>query len=101
MLGAVVEVSGQRLAGCGAVGLLLRSVPPSSLQLEVARAPLPYCTAGGLWVGGHGSPWGGVPRHCPLSPPPCPSPGPTGRGRYRLRRLCGSWCCSGGGFCRR
>ena len=70
MLGAVVRVSGQRLAGCGAVGLPSCSVPPSSLPLEVARAPPPHCTVGGVWVGGPGSAGGGVPRHCHLPPPP-------------------------------
>ena len=70
VLGAVVRVSGQRLAGCGAVGLLSRSVPASSLPLEVARAPPPHCTGGGgCESGGSGLDGGGVPRHRPLSPP--------------------------------
>ena len=69
MLGAVVRVSNRRLAGCGAVGLPSLSVPPSSLPLEVARAPPPHCTVGGVLVGGPGSARGGVPRHCHLPLP--------------------------------
>ena len=37
--GAAVRVSGQRLAGCGAVGSPPRSLPSPSLLREVARAP--------------------------------------------------------------
>ena len=37
--GAAVRVSGQRLAGCGAVGSPPRSLSPPSLPWEVARAP--------------------------------------------------------------
>ena len=47
MLGAAVWVSGQRLASCGAVGFPSRSLPPSSLPQEVARAPLSRFTVGG------------------------------------------------------
>ena len=101
MLGAAVRVSGQWLAGCGAVGLPSRSLPPSSLPLEAARAPPPRRTVRGVWVGGPGSAGGGVPRHCPLPTPSRPSPGPTGRGRHLRRRLYGGWGCGGGGFRRR
>ena len=51
--------------------------------------------------GGSGGPaplGGGVLRHCPRSPRPCPSPGPKGRGRHPCRRLCWGWVCGGGGF---
>ena len=80
MLEAAVRVTGQRLMGCGAVGLPSRSLPRPSLPLEVARAPPPRRTEGGLWVGGPGSAGGGVPRHCPLPTPSRSSPGPAGRG---------------------
>ena len=69
MLGAVVQVSGQRLAGCGAVGLPSCSVPPSSLPLEVARAPPPRCTLEEVWVGGPGCAGGGRPPAMSPSPP--------------------------------
>ena len=101
MLGAAVRVSGQRLAGCGAVGLPSRSLPPPSHPLEVARAPPPRRTVGGVWVGGLALAGGGVLRHCPLPTPSRSSPGPAGRGRYLRRRLRGGWSCGGGGFRRR
>ena len=101
MLGAAVLVSGQRLAGCGAVGFPSRSLPPSSLPLDVARAPSPRRIVGGVWVGGPGSAGGESPRHCPLPTPSRPSPGPMGRGRHLRRQLCGGWGCGGGGFRRR
>ena len=101
MLGGAVRVSSQRLARCGAVGLPSRSLPPSSIPLEVARAPPPRCTVGGVWVEGPGSTEGGVLRHCPLRTPSRPSPGPTGRGRHLCRCLCGGWGCGGDGFRRR
>ena len=101
MLGAAVRVSSQRLAGCGAVGPPLRSLPPPSLPREVARAPLSRCTVGGAWVGGPGSARGGAPRHHP--PPTLPRllSGPTGHGRHLCRCLRGGWGCGGGGFRRR
>ena len=52
VLGAATRVSGQRLAGCGAVGLPSRSLPPSCPPLEVARAPSPRRTKGGCGSGG-------------------------------------------------
>ena len=61
VLGAVLRVIGQRLAGSGAVGLLSRSVPPSSLPLEVGRAPLPHCTVGGAVGRRARLRWGGRP----------------------------------------
>ena len=70
MLGAVVRVSGQRLSGCGAVGLLSRSVPPSSLPLGVARAPPPHCTVGGAVGQGARLRWGGRPASLSPVPPP-------------------------------
>ena len=45
--GAAVRISGQRLAGCGAVGSPPRSLSPPSLPQEVARAPLSHRTVGG------------------------------------------------------
>ena len=54
--GAAVRVSGQRLAGCGAVGSPPRSLSPPSLPREVAPAPSSRCTVGGAWVGGPSSP---------------------------------------------
>ena len=101
VLGAVVRVSGQQLAGCGAVHLLSRSVPPSSLPLEVARAPLPHCTVGGGVGQGARLRWGDRPAALFPVPPTRPSPGPMGRGRHRRRRSCGGWGCGGGGFRRR
>ena len=98
MLGAAVWVSGQRLVGCGAVGLPSRSLPQSSLPQEVARAPPSRCTVGGAWVGGPCSARGGVPRHCHPPTPSRPWPGPTGRGRHLSLRLCGGWGCGGGEF---
>ena len=70
VLGLVVRVSGQRLAGCGAVGLLSRSVPPSSLPSEVARAPLSHCTVGGGVGRGARLRWGGRPASLSPVPPP-------------------------------
>ena len=67
MLGAVARVSGQRLASCGAVGLPSRSLPPSSLRLEVARVPPPRRMVRGVWVGEPGSAGGEQPAA--LSPP--------------------------------
>ena len=54
--GAAVRVSGQRLAGCGAVGSPPRSLSLPSLPREVARAPPPSRIVGGAWVGGPSSP---------------------------------------------
>ena len=54
--GAAVRVSGQRLAGCGAVGSPPRSLSTPSLPREVARAPSSRRTVGGAWVGGPSSP---------------------------------------------
>ena len=98
MLGAAVWVSAQRLAGCGSVGLPSRSLPPPCRPLEVARAPPPRCTVGVVWVGGPGSPGGGVPRPCLLQTPSRPSPGLTGRGRHLRLCLFGGWGCGGGRF---
>ena len=70
VLGAVVRVSGQRLAGCGAVGLPSGPVPSSSLPLEVARAPPPHCTVGGGGGWGARLRRGGRPAALsPASPP--------------------------------
>ena len=84
---AAVRVSGQQLAGCGAVGSPPRSLSPRSLPPEVARAPPTRRIVGGAWVGGP-------------SPPP-----PLSRvrrlGRYLRRRLCGGWGCGGGWLRRR
>ena len=95
MPGAAFRVSGQRLVGRGAVGPPSRSVPPSPLSLEVARALSSRCTVGGAWVGG-GHP-------AALSPPTLsrPSSGPTGRGGHLRRLLCGGWGFGGGGYRRR
>ena len=46
-----MRVSGQRLAGCGAVGPPPRSLSPPSLPREVARAPLSRRIVEGAWVG--------------------------------------------------
>ena len=54
--GAAVRVSGQRLAGCGAVGSPPRSLSPPSLPWEVARVPPSRRIVGGAWVGGPSSP---------------------------------------------
>ena len=54
--GAAVRVSGQRLAGCGAVGSPPRLLSPPSLPREVARAPPPRRIVGGAWVGVPSSP---------------------------------------------
>ena len=70
VLGAVVRVSSLRLWGRGAVGLLPRSVPPSSLPLEVARVPRPHCTVGGGVGRGALLRWGASRVTVPC-PPPC------------------------------
>ena len=70
MLRAAVRVSGQRVGGCGAVGLPSRSLPPSSFPLEVARAPPRRREVGGVWVGGPGSAGAGASRGTVPSPPP-------------------------------
>ena len=54
--GAAVRVSGQRLAGCGAVGSPPRSLSPPSLPREVAHAPPSRRIFWGAWVGGPSSP---------------------------------------------
>ena len=54
--GAAVRVSGQQLAGCGAVGSAPRSLSPPSLPRELARAPPSGRILGGAWVGGPSSP---------------------------------------------
>ena len=54
--GAAMRVSGQRFAGCGAVGSPPRSLSPPSLPREVARAPPSRRIVGGAWVGGPSSP---------------------------------------------
>ena len=54
--GAAVRVSGQRLAGCSAVGSPPRSLSPPSLPREVARAPPSGRIVGGAWVGRPSSP---------------------------------------------
>ena len=56
LLGAAVRVSGQLLAGCGAVGSPPRSFSPPSLPWEVARAPPSRRIVGGALVGGPSSP---------------------------------------------
>ena len=82
--GAAVRVSGQRLAGCGAVGSPPRSLSPPSLPREVARAPSSRRTVVGAWVGG------------PAPPPPLSRV--RRLGRHLLRRLCGGSGCGGGGL---
>ena len=85
--GVAVRVSGQWLAGCGAVGSPPRSLSPHSLPREVAH-PLASCrTVGGAWVGGP-------------SPPPQLSR-TRHLGLHLRRRLCGGWGCGDGGLCRR
>ena len=64
------RVSGQWLAGRGAVGLVSRSVPLSSLPLEVARAPLPHCRVGGGCGSGGPALLGGASRGTVPCPPP-------------------------------
>ena len=54
--GAAVRVSGQRLAGCGAVGSPPRLLSLPSLPRKVARAPPSRCIVGGAWAGGPSSP---------------------------------------------
>ena len=85
--GAAVRVSGQRLAGCGAVGSPLRSLSPPPLWREVARAPLSRRIVRGR-----------VGRGAELPPP-------LSRvrrlGRDLRRRLCCGWGCGGGGLRRR
>ena len=80
--GAAVRVSGQQLAGRGAVGSPPRSLPPPSLQREVARAPPSRRIVVGAWVGGPSTP-------PTLSRPPSgPSPAPPlmwGLGLWRWR----------------
>ena len=85
--GAAVRVSGQRLAGCGAVGSPPRSLSPPSLPREVARAPPSRRIAGG-----------GVGRGAQLPPPRSRV---RRLGRHLRRRLCGGWGCGGGGLRRR
>ena len=84
---AAVRVSGQRLAGCGAVGSPPRLLSRPSLPREVACAP-PSRRIGG----------GGVCRGAQLLPP-------LSRvcrlGRHLRRRLSGGWGCGGGGLRRR
>ena len=83
-LGAPARASGQRLAGCGAVGSPPRSLSPPSLPREVARAPPSRRIVGGAWVGG------------PSSPPQLSRIRRLG---HHLRcRLCGGWGCGGGGL---
>ena len=69
MLGTAVRVSGQRLAGCGAVGLPSRSLRPSSLPQEVARAPPSRFTVGGGVGRGARLRRGGSHGTVPLPPP--------------------------------
>ena len=82
--GAAVRVSGQRLAGCGAVGSPPHSLSPPSLPREVARASPSRRIVGG-----------GVGRGAQIPPP-------LSRvrrlGRHLRRRLCGGWGCGGGGL---
>ena len=85
--GAAVRVSGQRLAGCGAVGSPPHSFSPPSLPREVARAPPSRRIVGG-----------GVGRGAQL--PPTLSR-VRRLGRHLRRRLCGGWGCGGGGLRRR
>ena len=82
--GAAVRVSGQRLAGCGAVGSPPRSLPPPSLPREVARAPPSRRIVGG-----------GVGRGAQL---PAPLSRVRRLGRHLRRRLCGGLGCGGGGL---
>ena len=55
-LGAAVRGSGQRLAGCGAVGSPPRSLSPPSLPRELARAPPSRRIVGGRGSGGPAPP---------------------------------------------
>ena len=85
--GAALRVSGQRLAGCGAVGSPPRSLSPHYFPREVARAPPSRCIVGG------GVGWGAqLPP--PLSCVRCLR-------RHLRRRLCGGLGCGGGGLRRR
>ena len=54
--GAAVRVSGQRLAGCRAVGSPPPSLSRPSLLREVARAPPSRRIVGAAWIGGPSSP---------------------------------------------
>ena len=85
--GAAVTVSGQRLAGCGAVGSPPRSLSPPFLPWEVARAPLSRRIVGV-----------GVGREAQLPPPLSRV---RGLGRHLRRRLCGGWGWGGGRLRRR
>ena len=86
-LGAAVRGSGQRLAGCGAVGSPPRSLSPPSLPREMAGA-----------LSSRRIVEGGVGRGAELPPP-------LSRvcrlGRHLRRRLCGGCGCGGGGLRRR
>ena len=84
--GAAVRVSGQRLAGCGAVGSPPRSLSPPSLPREVVRAPPSRCIVGGVGRGAQLPP--PLPRVCRL-------------GCHLRCRPCGGWGCGGGGLRRR
>ena len=85
--GMAVRVSGQRLAGWGAVGPPPRSLSRPSLPPDVARAPPSRRIVGG----GRGS-GGQVPP--PLSRVRC-------LGRHLRCCFCGGWGCGGGGLRRR
>ena len=82
-----MRVSGQRLAGCGAVGsppaLVVSALPPAGTGARSFVTP---------YRGG------GVGRGAQLPPP-------LSRvrrlGRHLRRRLCGGWDCGGGGLRRR
>ena len=82
--GAAVRVSGQRLAGCGAVGSPPRLLSPPSLPREVAHAPPSRRIVGG-----------GVVQRVQL--PPLLSR-VRRVGRHLRRRLCGGWGYGGGGL---
>ena len=72
-LGAATRVSSQLLAGCGAVGLPPRSLPPPSPLLEVVHVSSPRRIVGGGGVAlrvGELGPAGGASRGTVASPPP-------------------------------